>query len=469
MLWELWRYWSRDRIARYWIDPEFHFSYYGFDWVQPWPGDGMYYHFAVMAVCAVFMLIGLWYRLSATLFFLGFTYIFLLDAARYLNHFYLVALISFLMILVPAHRLLSVDVLRQPQIKSQTAPAWSLWLLQFQIGIPYFYGGVAKLNGDWLRGEPLRMWLASRTSFPVIGQWFTEEWMVYLMNYGAVLLDLLVVPFLLWRRTRWAAFILALAFHLANVELFSIGIFPWFMMAATVMFFEPDWPRQLARRCWTLLTRVWGRPDPQWQAATTAAAPPKERPLATMGAGLVPRWRTAVARRQTSSAPLPQLTRKQTLLLGFLGFYVVLQLLVPLRHWAYPGDVAWTEEGHRFSWRMKLRSNRGRAEFFVRDPETDIVTRVWPEDHLARHQVGKLAGRPYMILQFSHYLAERFTREDATEPVEVRAKVRSSLNGRVRQTLIDPEVDLAKVPIKLPPSADWVLPLDVPLEARRRP
>lgn len=31
------------------------------------------------------------------------------------------------------------------------------------------------------------------------------------------------------------------------------------------------------------------------------------------------------------------------------------QILYPLRHHLYPGDVTWNELGHRYSWRMKLR------------------------------------------------------------------------------------------------------------------
>ncbi len=64
----------------------------------------MYYHFLGLGVLAFFMLAGFLYRISAILFFLAFTYVFLLSESRYLNHFYLVVLISFIMIFVPAHR-----------------------------------------------------------------------------------------------------------------------------------------------------------------------------------------------------------------------------------------------------------------------------------------------------------------------------------------------------------------------------
>jgi hypothetical protein len=244
MVWEVYRYFSKGWIARYYIDPDFHFTYYGFGWVKPWPGDGMYVHFAVLGLAAAGMMAGLFYRASALVLFLGFTYVFLLDQSRYLNHFYLISLIALLLVFLPVHRAASLDALRRPGLRADTAPAWALWLVRAQVGIPYFYGGIAKLNGDWLRAEPIRSWLASRLDFPLIGRFFTDEWMVLAFAYGGLLLDLLIVPFLLWRRTRPHAFAVGLVFHATNALLFRIGIFPWMMMAATTIFFAPDWPRR---------------------------------------------------------------------------------------------------------------------------------------------------------------------------------------------------------------------------------
>ena len=247
MVWEVWRYFSHDWISLIWIEPRFHFSYWGFDWVKPLPGDGMYLYFYVLGILAVLIALGLFYRVSATLFFLAFTYMFLLEKARYLNHFYLICLVSFLLIFLPTQRAFSLDAWRRSGIRSDTAPAWSLWLLRAQIGIVYFYGGLAKLNSDWLSTGTIQELLASRTDFPIIGPYFTQGWMVSLFSYGGLLLDLLVVPLLLWRKTRLLAFVAATTFHVTNARLFDIVIFPWFMIAATMLFFRPDWPRLLVR------------------------------------------------------------------------------------------------------------------------------------------------------------------------------------------------------------------------------
>ncbi len=408
MMIEVWRYFPR--IAEAYIAPEIHFTFHGFAWVQPWPGDGMYVHFAVLGLAAFCVTIGLCYRLAAAVFFLGISHVFLLEQSIYLNHMYLIALLSFLLIFVPVHRAFSVDAWLRPGLRAQTAPAWALWLLRAQIGIPYFYGGLAKLNRDWLRGEPVRMWLEPLS---------TQEWVVYLVCYGGLLFDLLVVPALLWRRTRPYAFTLALCFHATNAVVFEIGIFPWLMMAATLIYFPPDWPR-----------RVWNRLAPRFGAAPTSLSSPP-------------------------SPPPARLKRAQVVTLGLLATYLAWQLLFPLRHWLYPGDVAWTEEGHKFSWRMKLRDKHSQVRFFAADPVTGETWRLDIRGRLRPWQRDQLGGRPEMILQFAHHLADEL-RARGHGDLEVHAVARVALNGRAPQLLIDPTVDLAAVRPSLRP-APWIL------------
>jgi len=425
------------------IRPPFHFTYEGFGWVQPWPGIGIYVHFAALALLAAFVALGLFYRVAAPLLALAFTYVFLLDQARYLNHFYLVVILGWILAILPAGRALSLDARMRPALRSAAAPAWTLWLVRGQIAVVYVYAGIAKLNLDWLRGEPLRMWLAERSDLPLFGEFLTEDWVPFAMSYGALVLDLFCVPLLLWRRTRALAFALLVLFHALNVLLFDIGIFPWLMLAATLVFLEPDWPRAFARRLRG--TRHEVAPSPSDRAPLVAST-----------------------------------STRRGLILAALAAHFAIQLVVPLRHLLYPGDVNWTEEGHRFSWRMKLRGKDGWVAFSIREPRSgrvwaidpsappadwglDVSGDEWPSDvpYLTPRQVRKMAGLPDMVLQFAHHIAERFER--AGYPgVEVRARVLTSLNGRKHQLLIDPEVDLAAEPRSLLP-AHWILPLREPL------
>lgn len=444
MAFEAWSYLYHGWVWGDYIYPAFHFTYYGFGWVQPWPGYGMYIHFFALGVLALNITLGLWYRVSTVLFFLGFAYVFLLEQAQYLNHFYLIVLVSFLMIFVPAHRSFSVDALWSPRIRSETAPAWALWVLMAQMGIAYFYGGVAKLNGDWLRGEPMRGWLASQTDFPLIGGLFTEEWVVYLFSYGGLLLDLLVVPFLLWRRTRLVAFAFALAFHLMNSQLFTIGIFPWLAIAATMLFFPPSWPRRFVG----FLRRSLRRSPQRQQEETSGHEEERETQGEDAPAAAV------------ATAP-SRLRGRQWVVISLLGIYFAVQLLMPLRHFLYPGSSSWTHEGQRFAWQMMLRDMQGRAMFYATDPVSGQTWRIDPRDHLTPRQTKKVAQFPDMTLQFAHWIAEKF-RAMGYDQIEVRANVQASLNGRPPQHLVDPTVDLAKQPRTLAP-APWILPLEEPL------
>ena len=146
-----------------------------------------------------------------------------------------------------------------------------------------------------------------------------------------------------------------------------------------------------------------------------------------------------------------------------MAVYLAVQLIFPLRHYLYPGDVSWTEEGHNFSWHMKLRTKSGEAVFTVTHPGGQTWT-IKPEDYLKSHQVMKMTTKPELILHFAHYIAEEKRRE-GYDNVEVRARVMVSLNGRHPQLLIDPQVDLTKEQVSLLP-ASWIVPLTTPLRSQ---
>ncbi len=432
MLWETYRYFTHGWIARYFIEPAVNFTYYGFSWVKPWPGYGMYVHFFVLGLAAALVMVGFLYRMAAPVLFLTFTYSFLLDQTRFMNHFYLVCLISFLMCFLPAERAFSVDSLLRRKIRSDVVPAWTLWLLRLQVGIPYFFGGIAKLNSDWIYGgEPMRIWLSPLAKIPAFGHIFAADWVVHSFVIGGLLLDLLVVPLLLWRRTRLFAFVAAVLFNLINSVLFDIGIFPWLMLGALLVFFPPDVPRRFARA------------------------------FMSSGEDVLDAEPSPVSERSSSTS----LSSSQKLIVGLLAAYLAVQVILPLRHYLYPGNVSWTEEGHNFSWHMKLRTKTGEAVFTVTHPQSGQTWTIKPEEYLKSHQVMKMITKPDLILHFAHYLAE-LKRREGYESVEVRARAMVSLNGREPQLLIDPNVDLAKEEVGLLP-ARWILPLTTPLGSRK--
>jgi hypothetical protein len=411
--------WSLDRISQWWIEPSFLFKYPGFSWVHPWPGNGLYVHWILLGVFALFLAVGFLYRISATLFFLSHTYFFLLDQGRYVNHTYLICLFSFLLIFAPAHRAFSVDAWLWPKLRSSTAPTWSLWLLRGQMGVVYFFAGVAKIAPDWLHGEPIRTWFKEQIRFSVLAPVFHQEWVAYGASYASLLIDLLIVPFLLWRHTRLMAFSVAVIFHLLNAQIFPLDIFPWFAIVATTLFLSPSWPRRIISH---------------FQR--------KVAPLLTEAVTLPPR-------------------RKRILILSFVTLYIAIQILVPLRHFLYSGGIEWTYMEHRFSWQMMLERHLTRTLFYVTDPNTRREIRVQPGKYLDLQQIIHMGWRPDMVWQFARFLATKVP-GSGPEPLRVQARMYVSVNKRRPQLFLDPNVDLAAAPRSWgrPP---WLLEVHDPL------
>jgi len=431
MLVEMWRYFHMDWIRRYYITPAFHFSYYGFDWVQPWGETGMYLHFAALALLAFFIAIGFLYRFSSIAFTLGFSYVFLLDQTQYLNHFYLVILLGAMLSVMPAQRAFSVDAWLRRRTDAAVVPVWTIWALRAQFEVLYLYAGIVKLNADWLHLEPMGIWMARGADLPLIGSLMFEPLVVAAASYGVIILHLVGAPLLLWRRTRLGVLLVYTAFHTMNHFSFNIGIFPWLTLFGTLIFFEPDWPRRV------------------WRALTARA---RTVPAHTRQDGVA----------LTSMVAVPAPGRR--LVIGLLVAWFALQVLVPLRHLLYPGNVSWTEEGHRFAWQMMLREKSGVAAFTVSDPGSGRIWYANLPDYLTQRQIRKMVTRPDMLLQFAHYLAWIWERENSLPGVEVRVTSAVSLNGRPPAPLVDPGRDLAAEPRNLF-AADWILPLTEPLPA----
>lgn len=482
LLWEVYRYLSSDWPRQLFLEPGLLFHYYGFEWIRPLPERWHLAVFPLLAVLAGCVIVGLFYRVAAALLFVGWAYVFLLDQALYLNHLYLVTVIIGLSAFLPAHRALSIDAWMRPRIHAATVPRWTLSLLRAQVGLVYFYGGIAKLNPDWLSGVPMQLMLLDRAE--LIGQPAGEPWVAYFFAYGGMLFDLLIVPVLWWKPTRVVGLLLAVGFHLTNHVLFNIGIFPWFMLAATFILWPP-FPLSmlsLARIYGTLvilgmiLTPVAGRELPPWSLA-----------LIPIVIGLwtlrywAPDWAAydpfATKNASPAAAALPPSVRPVAL--SLLALFFTWQVLMPLRHFVYPGDVSWHEQGHKWSWHMKLRRKApAGATFFVLDKNdrmigtydlrlgddglkmAPLVDPAKVGSPLSPRQSRTMATRPELILQFAHFLRDTYD-EAGLGPVKVTANVQVSLNGRPPQHLIDPEADLAVAEDRIWPPANWILPLDV--------
>jgi hypothetical protein len=324
-----------------------------------------------------------------------------------------------LLCFIPAHATWSLDARRRAGLRRSTLPAWCTILLRLQVAVVYLFAGLAKLSSDWLvHAQPLNIWLAARTSTPLVGPWLDQRWVAFAASWGGFLFDTTVVAFLMMRRTRPFAYAAVLAFHGATQALFPIGMFPAIMITAALVFFDPSWPRTL----WARLRRR--------SPALPPAAP---------------------------AAPMPAPGRAAWLAFGVAAGYGLLQVALPLRAHLYGGDVSWHEQGMRFSWRVMSREKNGSVEFLVRDPRTGREWIVPPRRYLSRLQEQEMSVQPDLILQLAHRVARDYAAK-AGGPVEVRADARVSLNGRPSAAFLDPTVDLAGLSDGIAPKP-WILPM----------
>ncbi len=417
------RFVSNGWVKQLYIDPPFHFSYLGFDWVRTLPGNWMYLPFIAMILASVGIIFGAFYRVSTSLFFGAFTYVELLDKSYYLNHYYFVSIIAFLLIWLPANANLSLDAKRNPSIQRETIPNWPIFLLRFQLGLVYCFAGIAKINSDWLlEAQPLRMWLQAFRDLPLAGDLLATSWVAFVFSWFSCFYDLTIPFFLSHSRTRNIAYFFVVAFHILTWLLFPIGVFPWVMIFSTLIFFPAAF-------------------HDKW--------------INWLKKGF--RWTTIPSKTSISQSRMT---------IGFLSLFLIFQLVVPFRYLLYPENLFWHEEGFRFSWRVMLMEKKGYATFYVEDRKTRKSIEITNSDYLTPQQIDQMSRQADMILQFAHFLGKKY--QDTTlhfgsksvhlSRPRVSADVYVTLNGRPNQQFVSRETDLMQEPYNLK-HRKWILPL----------
>jgi uncharacterized membrane protein YphA (DoxX/SURF4 family) len=396
-------------VKRVLIDPKFTFSFIGFEWLQPLPGNWMYTYYVVMAIFGLLIMIGYKYRFSMLMFALMWTATYLMQKSAYNNHYYLLMLLSFLMVFLPANRYASLDVKLKPSLKRISMPSWCKWVFVTQLFILYTYASIAKLYPDWLDTSVIALMMKGKATYPLIGSFLQNEWLHYFIAYGGILFDGLIIPLLLFKSTRKYAFFASIFFHLFNSFVFQIGIFPYLALAFSLFFFSPKKVRD-----------IFLKKKEFYQAKTI----------------IVPKYKTV--------------------LVSLFSIYFLIHIALPLRHHFFEDDVLWTEEGHRLSWRMMLRAKSGSVHFSVVDAETNNGIPIKLQDYLTKKQRLRVSTKPDVIWQFAQHLKQDFAAKGKSVKVYARAYV--SVNGKPAKQLIDPEVNLANEEWYHFKHHDWILP-----------
>ncbi|MGI9550414.1 MAG: HTTM domain-containing protein [Aurantibacter sp.] len=396
-------------VERTLVEPQFTFNFIGFEWLQPLPGNGMYFYFFVMGTLGVLIMLGYKYRFSIIAFTVLWAAVYLMQKTSYNNHYYLLILISLFMCFFPANRSHSLDVKLNPALKSDSMYSYVRWFIILQLFIVYTYAAVAKLYGDWLDLRIVRILMLDKADYFIIGAILQQAWVHKLVAIMGVVFDLLVVPALLWKPTRKIAFGLSIFFHLFNSIVFQIGIFPYLSLAFTVFFFESKTIRGIFLK--------------------------KKIPFVS---------------------EVIQIPSYKNMLFTLSGIYFLIQFLLPIRHHFIKDDVLWTEEGHRLSWRMMLRSRSGNIQFKVVNKNTGKTTKIILDDYLTPKQSQRIGGYPDFIWQFAQRLKKEYAENG--EEVSVYATSKASVNGKPFREFIDPDVDLANTTWSYFWHNEWILP-----------
>jgi len=398
------RFWSNGWIETLYVQPSHFFSFYGFEFVRPL-GQYTYVLFAICGVSALLVAIGSFYRWAAVGLFMSFTYIELIDKSTYLNHYYFTSVVCLLLIFLPANAYFSVDAYRRRTLLADSIPLWCLDSVKLFVGMLYFFAGLAKLNSDWLlQALPLRIWLPAKNDLPILGFLFNYDWIPYVFSWFGCLYDL-SIPFLLYnRKTRLFAYAAVVVFHALTAILFPIGMFPYIMMVTALIFFSAEFHQKIIEQLGS------------WLSVPTAFL----RPTRTYG--------------------YPPM-QKSFLLAGFSIFFII-QLLMPFRYLLYPGELFWTEEGYRFSWRVMLMEKAGYAQFTVKDEVGNLAV-VNNSLFLTHLQEKMMSTQPDMLLQYAHILRDEYTKKGFRNP-QVYVDSYVALNGRLGKPLLEPTIDLAK-------------------------
>jgi hypothetical protein len=392
------------------VEPQFTFNFLGFDFLQYLQGPYMYVHFAIMGCFGIMVMTGYKYKIGIYAYTFFWMAAYFMQKSAYNNHYYLLVLLLFFMCLAPANKYFSVDAKQNPAIQKISMPNWIRIFIIAQLWVVYTFASLAKLYSDWLDGTFPSLLMSGKRDLIWIGDLLQTPFAHQSIIYVGILFDLLVIPLLLWKPTRKFVFIFSIFFHLFNSLVFQIGIFPYMSLAFTLFFFS---------------------------AETVNSIFLKRKPLYDKDEIVLPK----AAKIKATQV--------------FVVFWILIQIALPLRNHFIPNDVLWTEEGHRLSWRMMLRSKHGITKYKAVDKETGEVFKIKNTDYLTRRQF-KVMSKPDCIWQ----LAQRIHEDFATKGIEVEvyANTKISVNGRPYYQLINPEVDLASAQFHYFTPNPWVLP-----------
>ena len=392
-------------VKRIFVDSTFTFNHIGFDWLQVFHGQTMYFYFIIMGILGLCVMFGFRYKWSMASFTILWFGAYLMQKEAYNNHYYLLFLICLVMCFLPANANFSLDSKQNPTIKSTRMPQWIVWIMIIQVTFVYLFSVVAKCYSGWLDGSFVNIMFSEKMQHPVFGSIFSNEYFQTFIIYSGIVFDLLIIPLLLWKKSRNLALILSIIFHIFNSVVLEIGIFPFFALSFIVFFYKPKTIKNIFFKN-------------------------REEHI---------------------------VIKNQNHLLYYIFIpFLIIQLLLPLRHYFIEKEVLWTEEGHRLSWRMMLRFRSGSIIFKVVDLKTKQSHVYDYSAVLTPKQIEWFNNKPDAISQMARYIKDKYQQKDINVAIFVESYV--SINGGKYLPFINPKVDLAKAKWNYFKHNAWILP-----------
>ena len=406
------------------VEPKLTFTFIGFEWMNNLLGQDMILYFGAMGVLGILISLGFFYRFAIIAFAIMWTGVYLMQKTSYNNHYYLFMLVSWMMTLMPAHHFFSLDSLIFPRFKRLTCKNWVRVVFIAQLFAVYTFAAIAKIYPDWFNGVFLNSHfikyahiLSGQYNLTGLAQVVASLEFSQVIAYLGFAFDLLIIPAMLINTTRGAAIKCAIFFHIFNSIVFGIGIFPFFSLAMMIFFYDPVKIQEIFFKTKSFMM---DRNDED---------------------GLITTRRIAFS--------------------YIVCLYILWQIYLPLRHFIIPGNVFWTEEGHRLSWRMMLRTRSNESKVFVAFPnEKGQIKEKIPVDlsrYLTPKQESRFGSSPDMIWQMAHYIKEDYKKQGKTN-VMVFVDTKVSVNGSEYYQFTNPKVNLANTNWSYFGHQGWIMP-----------
>lgn len=419
-----------------------------FNFLHPLPLVWMYVMYIFMLGAAIGIMFGLKFRISCAIYVGCYWYLFFLDKTTWNNHSYLFGILAFLFAISDANRYWSLDGFFNSKINNTHIPLWNYTLLRAQVFLVYFIAGLKKLDLDWMSGYSMQS-LSEHWVFNPFKIFLTPVQIdLYIVHFGGLIIDLCIGFILFFDKTRRVGLIIATSFHLMNSQIFSIGMFPYTMIATEMLFCSSSWPRKLFRLM----------PD-QLKIFT-----PEEKDIIPSFHCIYNKNNFEFENLQSNAKQdhLPTVPKsKHKFFTGFTLIFVIWQGFLPYSHGITKGYNNWTNGLYGYSWDMMVHHwsvQHVRIKYFDIDKGESgyLDPMVWAGGS------RRWSSHADMMKQYAECISDHLKMYNITH-VEIYFDIWQSLNGRFQQRMVNPHVDILTAEWSPFKSTSFIMPLMVDL------